>query len=102
MSERVFAHESIVATDVSEIIMDKRWLPTLNTTTPQEGFELAVKLSRLGMMVSQSHNDVGKGSRPVYRHDRAQLIAAAQVIALNFQTIAAANEWWRHPGTNTE
>jgi hypothetical protein len=102
MSERVFVREGIVAASDREIIMDKLWLPTLNTSTPQEGFELAVKLSRLGMMVSQSHNDAGKGSRPVHRHDRAQLIAAAHVIALNFQTIAAANEWWRHPGTNTE
>jgi hypothetical protein len=27
----------------SEIVMDESWLPTLNTKTPQEGFELAVK-----------------------------------------------------------
>jgi len=64
--------------------MDKLWLPTLNTTSPQEGFELAVKLSRVGMMASQSHDDISKGSRPVHRHHRAQLIAAAHVIALNF------------------
>jgi hypothetical protein len=51
-------------------------------------------------MASQSHDEIGKGSRPVHRHDRAQLIAAAHVIALNFQTIAAANEWWRHSSTN--
>ena len=87
---------------VSETIMDESWLPTLNTSTPQEGFELAVKLSRLGMMVSQSRNDVRKESRPVHRRDRAQLIAAAHVIALNFQTIAVANEWWRHSSTETE
>jgi hypothetical protein len=24
------------------------------------------------------------------------MIAPAHVIALNFQTIAAANDWWRH------
>ena len=29
--------------------------------------------------------------------DASQLIGAAHVIALNFQTIAAANDWWRHP-----
>jgi hypothetical protein len=36
------------------------------------------------------------------RDDASQLVGAAQVIALNFQTIAAANDWWRQPSSNTE
>jgi hypothetical protein len=91
--------QGAVAISTREIMMDENWLLTLNTNTPQEGFELAVKLSRLGMMVSQSSNDDGKGSRPTQRRGAAYLIAAAHVIALNFQTIAAANNWWRDPGT---
>jgi hypothetical protein len=82
-------------------MLDETWLPTLSTNTPQEGFELAVKLSRLAVMVAQSCDD---DSQPVQPGDSSQLIGAAHVIALNFQTIAAANDWWRHhsPYRNTE
>ena len=76
--------------------MEESWLPTLNTDTPQEGFELAVKLTRLSMMVSQTSEEDGRGPRPVERDSATQLIQIAHVIALNFQTIAAANDWWRH------
>jgi hypothetical protein len=79
--------------------MDESWLPTLSTDTPQEGFELAVKLARLAVMVSQSSEDDGEAKRPFARDDAPQLIGMAQVIAMNFQTIAAANEWWQHPST---
>ena len=78
------------------------WLPTLNTNTPQEGFELAVKLSRLAMMIAQSYDDDSQPARPTQRDGASQLVGAAHVIALNFQTIAAANDWWRHPSRNTE
>jgi hypothetical protein len=83
-------------------MLDEIWLPTLNTNTPQEGFELAVKLSRLAVMVAQSYDDDTQRRRPMQRDDAPQLIGAAHVIALNFQTIAAANDWWRHPSRNTE
>ena len=75
---------------------DEVWLPTLNTNTPQDGFELAVKLSRLAVMVAQSCDDDGQRIRSVQPGEASQLIGAAHVIALNFQTIAAANDWWRH------
>jgi len=83
-------------------MLNEIWLPTLNTNTPQEGFELAVKLSRLAVMVSQSSDDNRHGARPAQPNDASQLIGAAHVIALNFQTIAAANDWWRQPSSNTE
>jgi hypothetical protein len=79
------------------VMLDEIWLPTLSTNTPQEGFELAVKLSRLAVMVAQSCDDNGQRARPMEPDDASQLIGAAHVIALNFQTIAAANDWWRHP-----
>ena len=82
-------------------MLDEIWLPTLNTNTPQEGFELAVKLSRLAVMVAQSYDDDSQRT-PIQRDGASQLIGAAHVIALNFQTIAAANDWWRHPYRNTE
>ncbi|MCW5917315.1 MAG: hypothetical protein KIS82_08215, partial [Ferruginibacter sp.] len=34
--------------------------------------------------------------RPEYANDPDALTAASQVIAINFQTIAAANDYWRN------
>jgi Hexameric tyrosine-coordinated heme protein (HTHP) len=75
--------------------MSDIWLPTLKTDTPQAGFELAVKLSRHGVKATQPSDEIRTQLRAAYDHDSAQLIAASHVIALNFQTIAAANNWWR-------
>jgi hypothetical protein len=71
------------------------WLPTLKTDTPQDGIELAVKLSDLGFMVSQGTENSRPSQRNKQNYTHGQRIAAAHVIALNFQTIAAANNWWR-------
>jgi Hexameric tyrosine-coordinated heme protein (HTHP) len=75
---------------------DELWLPTLKTDTPQAGIELAVKLSDLGFMLFESSEDRRELLRTTDKYTRTQLIAAAHVIALNFQTVAAANDWWRH------
>jgi Hexameric tyrosine-coordinated heme protein (HTHP) len=84
-------------------MLDEVWLSTLSTNTPQEGFELAVKLSRLAVMVAQSYDNDSQRARSMQRDGASQLAGAAHVIALNFQTIAAANDWWRHssPDRNT-
>jgi len=75
--------------------MGDNWLPSLKTDTPQAGFELAVKLSRMGVKVTQPSDEVRSHLRAAYEHDTAQLIASSQVIAVHFQTVAAANNWWR-------
>jgi len=59
------------------------WLPTLITDTPQAGFELAVKLSRMGVKSTQPNVDVLKKLRPDYANNADGLTAASQVIALN-------------------
>ena len=71
------------------------WLESLLTKTPQEGFELAIKLSRMGVKSTQPDMEVLKKLRPVYANDASGLTAASQVIALNFQTISAANNYWK-------
>lgn len=71
------------------------WLPSLITATPQEGFELAVTLARRGVATTQPDRTVLRGLRPEYAHDPDSLIAASHVIAVHFQTIAAANHYWR-------
>ena len=71
------------------------WLPTLIVDTPQAGFDLAVKLSRVGVKMTQPSDDIRKELRAAYDHDTVQLIATSQVIAVNFQTVATANNYWR-------
>lgn len=78
-----------------EFPMPDTWLTTLITESPQAGFELAITLSRRGVKYTQPDADVLKRLRPEYAEDADSLTAASQVIAIHFQTIAAANNYWR-------
>lgn len=71
------------------------WLESLITATPQEGFELAITLSRRGVKYTQPDAEVLKELREDYAHSADSLTAASQVVAINFQTVAAANNYWR-------
>lgn len=73
----------------------KPWLPSLITATPQQGFELAVALSRRGVRATQPDAGILHDLRTVYANDPDSLIAASSVVAIHFQTIAAANDYWR-------
>lgn len=75
--------------------MSETWLPTLQTGTPQEGYELAVKLSRVAVKLTQPDASVREELRAVYEKDAEALIAASSVVAAHFQTVAAANNYWR-------
>lgn len=75
--------------------MADTWLTTLITDTPQAGFELAILLSRRGVKYTQPDTEVLKRLRPEYANSAEALTAASHVIAVNFQTIAAANGYWR-------
>lgn len=71
------------------------WLPSLITATPQEGYDLAVKLSRVAVKLTQPDADIRDRLRPEYAEDAEALIAASQVVATHFATVAAANGYWR-------
>lgn len=73
----------------------KPWLKSLKTSTAQEGFELAIKLSQKGVEYTQPSEAVRKKLRPKYSRDADSLIAASQLIAINYQTVAAANNYWK-------
>ncbi|MGB4813357.1 MAG: hexameric tyrosine-coordinated heme protein [Methylophilaceae bacterium] len=75
--------------------MADQWLTTLITDTPQAGYELAITLSRRGVKYTQPDTEILKKLRPEYANDAQALTAASQVIAMNFQTVAAANNYWR-------
>jgi Hexameric tyrosine-coordinated heme protein (HTHP) len=68
---------------------------TLITSTPEEGRALAITMSRHMIHNIQPDLDVLKAGRPVYAVNPDSLIAASQVVAIEFQTIAAANNYWR-------
>ena len=68
---------------------------SLITKTPEEGRQLAVKMSRLLIKVTQPDAEVREKLRPVYAEDAAMLLAVGQVVATEFATIAAANNYWR-------
>lgn len=69
---------------------------TLITDTPEEGFALAVKLARKGVTTTQPDKDVLFTLRDVYSKDPDALIASSHVIAIHYQTVAAANDYWRN------
>ena len=89
------ACNSLLNTHNLELPMTDTWLPSLITKTPQEGFELAITLSRRGVKYTQPDMDTLKKLRPEYADSADGLTAASQVIAINFQTISAANNYWR-------
>jgi len=68
---------------------------SLITDTPEEGRALAMEMARHTIHNIQPDLDVLTGGRPNYSTTPDSLIAASQVVALEFQTIAAANNYWR-------
>ena len=63
--------------------MTDTWLPSLIT------------LSRRGVKYTQPDMETLKALRPEYAGSADALTAASQVIAINFQTVSAANNYWR-------
>lgn len=71
------------------------WLNSLIVSNPQEGFELAVKLSRMGVKYTQPDMQKLKKGRKNYDENVQFLILASKVIAINYQTVASANNYWK-------
>lgn len=68
---------------------------TLITATPEEGRALAMMIARHTIHNIQPDLDTLKAGRPTYSTNPDSLTAAAQVVAIEFQTVAAANNYWR-------
>lgn len=71
------------------------WLPSLITDTPEEGYNLALKLSRMAVKMTQPDDAVRARLRQDYENSADSLTAVSQVVATNFQTVAAANGYWK-------
>ncbi len=71
------------------------WLPTLMTKTPEEGYALAVKLSRVSIKMTQPDAAIREKLRPEYAENFEALISSSQIVATHFATVASANGYWR-------
>ncbi|MEP1934138.1 MAG: hexameric tyrosine-coordinated heme protein [Roseibium sp.] len=71
------------------------WLPSLLTDTPEEGYDLAIKLSRMAVKKTQPDDDARAKMRPDYANNADSLTVVSHVVATNFQTVAQANNYWR-------
>ena len=70
------------------------WLPSLKTETPEDGYALAVQLSRMAVKMTQPDDGARERMRPEYANDAANLTQVSLVVATNFQTVALANNHW--------
>jgi hypothetical protein len=68
---------------------------TLITATPEEGRQLALVLARRTIRATQPDEATRGRLRDDYATDAGDLIAVAHVVAVEFATIAAANDYWR-------
>lgn len=68
---------------------------SLITQTPEEGRQLAVKMARLTIKLTQPDAAARERMRSVYAEDPAMLISIGQTVALEFATIARANNYWK-------
>ncbi|TDT78004.1 hexameric tyrosine-coordinated heme protein (HTHP) [Litoreibacter halocynthiae] len=71
------------------------WLPSLLTDTPESGYELAIKLSRMAVKKTQPDDDTRSKLRADYANNADSLTMVSNVVATNFQTVAQANNYWR-------
>ena len=70
---------------------------TLITRTPEEGRALAMLIARHTIHNIQPDLDILQAGRKIYAVNPENLTAASQVVAIEFQTIAAANNYWCQP-----
>jgi hypothetical protein len=68
---------------------------SLITSTPEEGRQLAVKMARLIIKLTQPDETKRKEQRELYANDPMMLISIGQTVAIEFATIAQANNYWK-------
>lgn len=71
------------------------YMPTLITKTPLEGRMLAITMVRKTIGTIQKSSEIKKTVREEYQDDAELLMKAAELVAIEFKTIAIANDYWR-------
>ena len=65
---------------------------SLMTATSEEGRQLAIKMARLIIKTTQPDAQIRENLRAVYANDAMMLLAVGHTVAIEFSTIAAAND----------
>lgn len=68
-----------------------QWLPSFIT----KKFELAIKLARKGVAYIQTSAVIRERLRNQYANHPDSLTHASEVKVIHYQTVAAANNYWR-------
>lgn len=71
------------------------YMPSLITKTPLEGRMLAIKMVRKTIGTIQRDSRIKQAIRKEYQDDAQLLMSAAELVAIEFKTIAIANNYWR-------
>ena len=71
------------------------YVPSLITKSPYEGRILAIKLVRKTIGAIQTNGQSKMKVRAEYAEDAQLLMKAAELVAIEFKTIAIANNYWR-------
>ena len=71
------------------------YMPSLITKTPLEGRMLAIKIVRKTIGAIQRSSEIKAKVRQDYQDDAELLMRAAGLVAIEFKTIAIANNYWR-------
>ena len=83
---------SVSAGDMSA---SEDYMPSLITATPYEGRQLAIKIVRKTIGTIQTDTAAKHRVRAKYTEDPALLMNAVELVAIEFKTIAIANDYWR-------
>lgn len=78
-----------------DMTASQNYMPSLITDTPYEGRQLAIKIVRKTIGTIQTNGDAKHRVRAKYAEDPALLMNAAELVAIEFKTIAIANDYWR-------
>lgn len=78
-----------------EMQASDNYMPSLITDTPYEGRQLAIKIVRKTIGTIQTDTAAKHRVRAKYAEDPALLMNAAELVAIEFKTIAIANNYWR-------
>lgn len=71
------------------------YMPSLITETPLEGRKLAMKMVRKTIGAIQPDPAIKMAVRLIYQDDPQLLLYSAELVAMEFKTIAIANDYWR-------
>ncbi|EQB39443.1 hypothetical protein M947_05475 [Sulfurimonas hongkongensis] len=86
---------SISCVQAADMKSTQDYMPSLITKTPLEGRMLAIKMVRKTIGAIQQDPKIKQAVRKKYQDDPELLMYAVELVAIEFKTIAIANNYWR-------